>query len=371
MAMALAGLKPAPSVDRPMQRKERSRRGSLIASALANSWRNNPPIPQISHGELTQIVPLLLQSGGAALGWWKFRYSQLSSSLDAERLHDAYRQHSLSAALREREINKVFTLLRSAGIDPILGKGWAIARLYPAHGLRPYGDIDLYIRPEDYSAASHVLATRDNTICSVDLHQGPAELDDRTFDDLYERSQLVSLGEVEVRIFGPEDHLRLLCLHTLRHGAWRPLWLCDIAAALESRPGNFDWDRALYGSHRRTDWVACAIGLAHQLLGVRVDDTPVQARAMNLPRWLLPTVLSQWGAGQTPHGSRSGMRHYFRNPAGVLKAIRIRWPNAIEATVYLRGPFNDLPRLPFQIGDAVLRTAKFLTQFPGSLRQQY
>jgi len=29
------------------------------------------------------------------------------------------------------------------GVEPILGKGWAIARLYPERGMRPYGDIDL------------------------------------------------------------------------------------------------------------------------------------------------------------------------------------------------------------------------------------
>jgi hypothetical protein len=50
----------------------------------------------------------------------------------------------------------------------------------------------------------------------------------------------VELNGAKIRILGAEDHLRLLCLHLLKHGAWRPLWLCDVAAALESRPSSFD-----------------------------------------------------------------------------------------------------------------------------------
>ncbi len=50
------------------------------------------------------------------------------------------------------------------------------------------------------------------------------------------RSQLVNLDGVDVRVPGLEDHLGILCLHLLHHGAFRPLWLCDIAAALETRP---------------------------------------------------------------------------------------------------------------------------------------
>jgi hypothetical protein len=37
----------------------------------------------------------------------------------------------------------------------------------------------------------------------------------------------------------------------------------------------------------------------------------------------------------------------------------MRWPNGIEATVGLRGPFNGLPRLPFQVAECVTRTARF------------
>jgi hypothetical protein len=163
-----------------------------------------------------------------------------------------------------------------------------------------------------------------------------------------------------VRVFGPEDHLRLLCLHMLRHGAWRPLWLTDIAVALESRSPDFRWDYFLSGDTRRTDWAVSAIALAHQLLGADVRGTPLEAAARRLPRWLTPTVLAQWGRGQLPHGRREPMQAYLRHPAGILDALRTRWPNALEATVGVHGAFNEWPRWPFQIGECLRRTGRFV-----------
>ncbi len=345
---------------------EAKARGRLIAATLDGAWRDKASQPQ-SEKAPDEIASLLLASGSAALGWYRIRHSDLRTSDVAVQLQQAYRLHTLQSAIHERSLTQLVLFLRSAGLDPLLGKGWAIARLYPEPGLRPYGDFDLYVRPEEYEATSAALRRPGAPPCAVDLHRGAAELDDRGFDDLYARSRLAGLGDAEVRIFGPEDHLRLLCLHMFRHGAWRPLWLVDVAVALESRPADFDWDYFLSGDQRRSDWTACAIGLAHQLLGAEVSGTPIVERARNLPRWLVPAVLGQWGRGQVPHGTRRPMSSYLRDPAGVLDALRVRWPNAIEATVGVHGAFNDLPRLPFQLGECLRRTGGFVAQLPALL----
>lgn len=346
-------------------------RTNLSTALLAGAWRKEFTELSLSAEEFTEITPRLLSSGGGGLGWWRIRHTELRSSAAGIQLRQAYRLHTLQAAVHEQGIKQAVTFFRSKDIEPILGKGWAIARLYPNAGLRPYGDIDLYVPSEKHRAAADALNAPDAPAVSIDLHSGSAELDDRSFDDLYDRSQLVNIDEVGVRVFGPEDNLRLLCLHMLRHGAWRPLWLCDLAVALETRPKDFDWDYFLSGDRRRTDWVACAIGITHQILGAQVDDTPVAWRAGHLPHWLVPAVLRQWESGQTAHGLRERMESYLLHPSGVLRALRLRWPNAIEATIGVRGPFNELPRLPFQIGDAVLRTLKFMTQAPKAVLQQY
>ena len=165
------------------------------------------------------------------------------------------------------------SLLRAVGVEPLLAKGWAAVRLYPEPGLRPYGDIDLWVRPEQHPVALAALSGPAGQRCRVDLHDRFAQLD-CTWQDVYERSRLEQLGEVEVRLLGAEDHLRLICIHMLGHGAWRPVWLCDIAAAVESLPEDFDWARCLHGHPRRAQWIVCAIGLARQVLGARCGGGP-------------------------------------------------------------------------------------------------
>ena len=65
-------------------------------------------------------------------------------------------------------------------MKPLLAKGWAVARLYPEPGLRPYGDTDLYLRSEEYDAAVTALRNPDTLRGPVDLHRGFPELDDRS-----------------------------------------------------------------------------------------------------------------------------------------------------------------------------------------------
>ncbi|HWP42100.1 MAG TPA: nucleotidyltransferase family protein, partial [Blastocatellia bacterium] len=203
----------------------------------------------------------------------------------------------------------------------------------------------------------------------IDLHCGFDKLDRSNADEVFARSEIVKIGEAEARAPCPEDHMRILCLHSLRHGIMRPVWLCDVAAALESRPASFDWDLCLGNDSRRADWIACTIGLAHRLLGAKVDDTPVARRAKNLPKWIAPSLLKLWSRLQKPHGARIPMAKVLRNPSGLIAAIRLRWPGPIEATVDINGPFNEWPRLPFQIGDCVARTARFFGQMAGSGRE--
>jgi hypothetical protein len=310
----------------------------------------------VSAQELIDVAPLLLQTGAAGLAWWKIRRSPLVSST-AEEFHDAYRLFALQAALHEQRVARAFAALRAAGVEAILGKGWAMARQYPDPGLRPYGDIDLYTRPEHHAAA--VEALEDPQREGIDLHRGFAELDDRHPDELAARSRVETLQGVEVRVFGAEDHIRLVALHMLRHGVLRPLWLCDVALALESRPLDFDWGAFASGSRRRSAWVMSAFALAHALLGARLDGVRMPEGAARLPRWLVPTVLRQWSAFVPAHGSRAPMAASLGHPGTFLRGLLLRWPNPFEATVGVGGPFNWMPRLPFQIGDCLLRTAQF------------
>ena len=214
--------------------------GILVANLLSGSWRQQPREPTLTPKELANIAPLLLQSGAGALAWRLIRNSPLAATPSGNELQQAYRLHALQAAVHETNIRQVVTLLRAAGVEPLLVKGWAIARSYPETGLRPYGDIDLCVRLGDYAIASETLRAAGDRY-PVDLHEGTRLLDYHDWNELFSRSQLVPLDQMSVRVLTPEDHLRILCFHLLRHGVERPLGLCDIAVALESQPVDFDW----------------------------------------------------------------------------------------------------------------------------------
>ena len=131
----------------------------LLARVLSGAWRTLPDPLDITEDDLGRITPQLLESGAAGLVWARAQHSALKQSPAAGALRQAYRYQTLQSALQEREIAEIFANLRSAGVEPILIKGWAVARSYAERGLRPSGDIDLLIRPSQLAAATR---TTDN-----------------------------------------------------------------------------------------------------------------------------------------------------------------------------------------------------------------
>lgn len=353
-----------------MKSKPGFRKGGLVAEVLSGVWRSSafPPL-EISELELDEVTPLLYGSGAAALGWHRLSKTELKNSPSAEVLHQAYRLLSLQSEIHEQQIEKVFRLLREASVDAVLAKGWAAAGLYPDRTLRPYGDIDICIRPAHYRKAEQILSAPEVNDCRIDLHKHFSEIDERGIEEIFNRSQLLTLGAEQIRILGPEDHLALLSIHLLKHGAWRPLWLCDIGAAIESLPATFDWDVCLGRNDKRARWIVCAIGLANRLLQANTDPLPVSAQVRELPTWLIDNVLKQWAnpfaINQPPMSHPVAMATQWKNPRGLFNGLRERWPDPILATVSVNGRFNSFPRLPYQMANCMSRIVRLFIGAPG------
>lgn len=356
------------------ERRSGSQRGVLVAAALVGSWRAKPPPPTLTAAELEEISPLLLTAGCGALAWWRIRGSPVAESSIGKRLRDAYRLHTLQAAVHELELPQVVKALEAAGIEALTIKGWTAARLYAANGLRPYGDLDLCVAPSQHRAARAVVADSVPAV-DVDLHQGlginqrvVAEL--ASFEEALARAPRLPLDGVEVSVLAPEDQLALLCVHFLRHGAWRPLWLCDIAAALERLPDGFDWDRCLGGSRRLETWVSSTVRLAEQLLGASPSQPlPLQDR---VPRWLRQAVLRQWSSPRVYYpGDLIGLpaMTYFR-PSIAARMMREHWVDPITATMFPGASFNSLPRLPFRLRFVAWKAARFARRYWRDIRSQ-
>ena len=117
----------------------------------------SPGAATISARDLALGVPLLLNSGSGALGWWQLRQTDLRTLTTGQELHQAYRLHNLQVAVKEQELSQLFAYLQGHHLQPLLGNGWAIARHYPEPGLRPYGDFELYVPRAQYALYQLVL----------------------------------------------------------------------------------------------------------------------------------------------------------------------------------------------------------------------
>ncbi len=331
------------------------RPGEMLAQLLRGAWRAQPPPCALTEAQTRAVIPLAVKGGCAGLAYRRLRHVPAFAAFAQETLRAEYVTNGLRAASWLYHLPLLVNALRDAGIEPILFKGWAIAQHYPELALRPMGDVDLFVPAAQLEHAARIVRGLQTEAFTVDLHTGTEDAEHsthvkgRTLDDLYARSVTVPLGVTQVRVLSPEDHLHLLVMHFLRHGGWRPLWLCDIAVALETRPREFDWVRAL-GDPRTADWIACTAGAAHVLLDAQVDDTPFAARAKRIPPWLPRAILREWNDPDLlRHVRPTPLPRLKKDPRRWRKALSGRWVfNPIESSVKLGAPFNETPRVWYQ-----------------------
>jgi len=264
---------------------------------------------------------------------------------------DVERFQNLELLKRERWLTTVFAALAAHRIQAATFKGWALARLYGRPGLRPVGDVDLLVRREDADHARAVLSGFEGGR-DVDLQSDLSRyLPDRSTEALLASSEDVRVSGGTTRVLGAADHLRLVCLHQLHHGSWRPLWLCDVAVLVESLPATFDWQDCLVGSRHLGDGVLACVDLARRWLGARPAVAPPE---FELPSWFERAVAHAWERGYRPTPERLEGISLGRLPA----ALRARWPDPLSSTLHLDAPFHGLPRLPIQVAELVRRSSR-------------
>ena len=262
--------------------------------------------------------------------------------LKRETSENAIRWYSLQNKIFERKIAEVFKLLRNHQIEPILIKGWAAARSYPAAEIRAFSDIDVCVKPELYQKAKEIL----RSVQEVDLHEGFRHLDLLSWNDLFDKSKTVEVHNVEIRVLSEEDHLRVLCVHWLTDGGAFKDKLWDIFYLLDNREADFDWERFLDSTGKvRRRWFVCVVGLAHLKLGLDISDTPFEKEAEDLPGWFLKSVEKEWRSDVRLVDLRFTTGS-FKN---FYKQLKKRFPpNAVQATVLEEGDFEKNSQLKYQ-----------------------
>ena len=346
----------------PLRVRAQSRRvrmGRTIATVLHGGWRAARADDDVHVSPI--CVEQLLRTGCAAIAWSRMRDTPSGKGATLETLRQATQIYALQAALSSRQLAQLAHVLRSAGVDALLFKGWTAARLYDEPALRPFGDVDLWVRPTHRNSALEVVrALAGDDRCSVDLHISFPDLPDRPPDEVLRRSRLVAVGEqAQIRSLCPEDHLRCLTVHFFRHGATRPLSLCDIGAAMESSSSDFDWDHCLRGDTLLTDYVVLAMKLASGLLGARLPASAPRMDDRSLPRWLTRAVLRQWGSRSYDTCVNRPLMECLRRRGEIVPALRRRWPSAVQLTVDRHAPIGVLPPLWLQVETVVSQALGF------------
>jgi hypothetical protein len=340
-------------------------RGRTIARLLAGSWRRESPPTELPPATaIEDVLPLLLDGGSAGLAWMRIRHSALASTSMGERLREAHRMQTLLAAVQRRQIAAALAALSAVDVTPLFAKGWTVARHYCNPGARAVGDIDLYVAPADHRRAAAALTEAQG---ELDLHSGIRQLPTCDFAAVAARAEAVVVEGQTARVLSPAEQLRLVCLHMLGHGAWRPLWLCDVAALVEA--GGVSWDLCLAGAPRERRWIACAIIAARDLLDADVSSVPASVHDVEPPSWFEPAMLAAWG--KRPH-RREEIPSYFTRPLALPAALWHRWPNPIEATIDMNAEFDEAPRFPVQLSNCgllVRRLASTLVRRHRSARE--
>lgn len=341
--------------------------GELIAALLAGAWRPEPPpLPPAVVGEPaaalgSAVSEVLLNTGAGPLTWWRMRNTPLRDHPVAAPFQVAYRSAALQSLLHGAALEALLAQFAERGVRPLLVKGWGAARIYPEAGLRPYDDFDFYVVPEQRPAAKTVVeAFRHPAGVAIELHEDYNFPFDIPLEALFGAGCRLSCGRAQVLVPAPEHHLRLLCLHMLYHGGWRPLWLCDLGAFVEAHP-DLNPSRVLTGIQPADSWVAGALLLARDLLDARLPAGLAQALPAAPPAWLGPALTRQWARAIGSSAQPSLVRTLCRswpNLGDMSEAIRLRWQNPLEASLEVGAPFDEAHRFPVQVRAALSRVVR-------------
>jgi hypothetical protein len=177
------------------------------------------------------------------------------------------------------ELVRVANGMQEAGIFCVPFKGPTLALLaYRDLGLRPFTDLDFYVRRADFARTKvllrdlgfsmvrkmnaareaaflrfdYALAFANEQDVLLDIHWrfAPAYASLRLpSDEIDRRIESVSIAGRALSTFSPEDLLVILACHGFTHGWEKLIWICDLATLIEER-ADLDWDYVLRQAER-------------------------------------------------------------------------------------------------------------------------
>ncbi|MFT5354694.1 MAG: hypothetical protein ACI9KE_001902 [Polyangiales bacterium] len=282
------------------------RRGVAIAAMVRGSCVEQP----------RDLEAYLVRGGVAGLCARQLGARQLGAACHSPLVLALRRARLIQAAMNEhlrRQMCEVFATLEHDGLEPIVVKGWSIARHYDAPGLRPYTDVDVFVSAAALPRARQLLRERpDAGALAVDLH-GCLKGGRLPHDELRRHTELVLCGGRPIRVLRPATQLALLALHSTKHGHSRPIWVYDLhrLGSLGVRMSDVEYPL----SRQEREYVGRSCELANALFCA--DPSPITDRYKR-------QVLRAWGDESALQESIYVVQ---RAPKNWGRALRSRWPN--------------------------------------------
>jgi hypothetical protein len=257
-------------------------------------WREVIEVAR-EHGLIPWLAQVMRQSARAASVTPAEDLAVLNLLAAASALHSDLLFAALARALGA---------LGEAGVTPLVLKGPALAcTLYPSSDLRPFGDLDLLVRPTELARADQALralgyvpdVTKPTEVDDfhrvyaraghdgvVELHTDLLQLGLPTAcgTALWERAEHCNLQGLPrpALMLGLEHQLLHLCVHLHLHGYRRLIWFVDLERLLRLRGGAVRWAEVWTLAHDEgaTLSVRHALLLARELL-----DAPLPPEALH------------------------------------------------------------------------------------------
>lgn len=216
-------------------------------------------LPQIKN--MDAFIALATREGLAGLLYKNLRKSGSLEALGSpcrQRLHALYHQTLRLNLVRTHALKAILKRCASAGIRVVLLKGAAlIQELYQDAGLRPMGDIDLWILPEDLERLAPMLTGsgyEQDPLYPTTFRKGPITLDFKTHllgadriksralmlrkgqEHIFRRTRVLNVDGEKARGLDPHDQVLYLGLHAFKHNLEKLIWLVDIRELTISWP---------------------------------------------------------------------------------------------------------------------------------------
>jgi hypothetical protein len=218
----------------------------------------------------------------------------------ADAIWDEARRMTVGGLMIEHTLRQLIATLSASAVEVLVLKGPVLAYgLYPRPALRPYGDIDLLCRPQDYGRLAQILKSAayvgddkamtlgrkrteieghdERTFLSpisnvrVEVHTSLLEygLVERHYDDFWREAVSVKVAGIGLRALAPEHQILHLVTHAHRHSYEQWIMLLDLDLLIRRHLTSLDW-RSIMGVARDEGVgpvLRHVVDLLHVLLG--------------------------------------------------------------------------------------------------------